>query len=73
MIVVTERTETVLATRNTQNLTNLLTDLADYRMLSLSQIAHLRFSGKRAARRRMQQLVGEKLVELLPAPPVSSK
>ena len=62
-----------MSIRITQDLLSLLTDLADYRMLSLSQIAHLRFSGKRAARRRMQQLVGEKLVELLPAPPVSSK
>ena len=58
-----------MTTRNTQNLTNLLTDVADYRMLSLSQIAHLHFSGKRAARRRMQQLVRERLVELLPGPP----
>lgn len=57
-----------MAIRNTENLTNLLTDLADYRMLSLSQIAHVRFSGKRAARRRMQQLLKDGLVEVLPGP-----
>ena len=58
-----------MAIRNTENLTNLLTDLADYRMQSLSQIAHLHFSGKRAARRRMQQLLEDAFVELLPGAP----
>lgn len=55
--------------RVTQATLNLLTDLADYRMLSLSQVAHLHFGGKRAARRRMQQLLEEGFVELLPGTP----
>ena len=54
-----------MSTRITQASLSVLTDLADYRMLSLSQIAHLHFGGKRAARRRMQQLVAEHLVEIL--------
>lgn len=55
-----------MSTRITQGLLDLLVDLADYRILSLSQFAHLHFGGKRVARRRMQQLVAEGLVELLP-------
>ena len=58
-----------MATRFTQSLSDLLTDLADYRMLSLSQFAHLHFGGKRAARRRMQQLLDGGLVELLAGAP----
>ena len=58
-----------MATRFTQSLSDLMTDLADYRMLSLSQFAHLHFGGKRAARRRMQQLLDEGLVELLAGAP----
>jgi len=54
-----------MTVRLNQSLLGLLTDLADYRMLSLSQIAHLHFSGKRAARRRMQQLEKGGLVRLL--------
>ena len=52
--------------RITQSLLALLIDISDYRMLSLSQIAHLHFQGKRQARRRMQQLLEERLVEMLP-------
>jgi len=58
-----------MSTRITQGDLVLLTDLADYRMLSLSQVAHLHFGGKRAARRRMQQLLEEGFVELLPGAP----
>ena len=58
-----------MATRITQGLSDLMMDLADYRMLSLSQIAYLHFGGKRAARRRMQQLLDEGLVELLVGAP----
>ena len=58
-----------MAIRNTENLTNLLTDLADYRMMLLSQVFRLHFTKERAARRRMRQLVDEGLVELLPGPP----
>lgn len=36
--------------RVTQATLNLLRDLADYRMLSLLQVAHLHFGGKRAVR-----------------------
>ena len=54
--------------RTTQNLIALLANLADYRMLSLSQIAHLHFGGKRSARRRMQQLIESGLVKVLPGP-----
>jgi len=43
-----------------------LAELADYRILSLSQIAVLRFGSKRSARRRMQELLGAGLVEVLP-------
>ena len=50
---------------NSQSL-GLLLELADYRILSLSQIAALRFGSKRAARRRMQELVGGGLVQVLP-------
>lgn len=52
--------------RITQNLLDLLADLADYRMLSMSQAAYLHFQGKRQARRRMQQLLEEGLVDMLP-------
>ncbi len=52
--------------RCTQRLLDVLVDLADYRMLSLSQVAHLHFQGKRQARRRMQQLLEEALVAMLP-------
>ncbi|MCC6697946.1 MAG: replication-relaxation family protein [Candidatus Hydrogenedentes bacterium] len=52
-----------MSTRITQASLSVLTDLADYRILSLSQVAHLHFGGKRAARRRMQQLLKERLVE----------
>lgn len=55
-----------MSTRITQAVLGVLTDLADYRMLSLSQVAHLHFGGKRAARRRMQQLLEDGLVDLLP-------
>ena len=58
-----------MATRITQAALGVLTDLADYRMLSLSQVAHLHFGGKRAARRRMQQMLEEDLIELLPPAP----
>jgi len=58
-----------MSTRITQTSLDLLKDLADYRMLSLSQVAHLHFGGKRAARRRMQQLQEEGFVELLPGAP----
>jgi len=44
----------------------LMTDLADHRMLSLSQIAVLYFGSKRSARRRMQQLAETGVVEVLP-------
>ena len=50
---------------NSQSL-GLLLELADYRILSLSQIAALRFGSKRSARRRMQDLLGAGLVEVLP-------
>jgi len=55
-----------MSTRITQDTLNLLRDLADYRMLSLSQLAHLRSKGKHVTRKRMKQLVEEGLVELLP-------
>ncbi len=55
-----------MSTRITEAALGVLTDLADYRMLSLSQVAHLHFGGKRSARRRMQQLLEDGLVELLP-------
>ena len=58
-----------METRITQITLDLLRDVADYRVLSLSQIAHLHFGGKKAARRRMEQLRKEGLVELLPAMP----
>ena len=54
-----------MPTRISQGLLKLLTDLADYRMLSLSQVAFLHFRGKRAARRRTQQLEKDGLVDLL--------
>lgn len=50
---------------NRQSL-ELLLELADYRMLTLSQIAVLRFGSKRSARRRMQELHESGLVEMLP-------
>ena len=59
-----------MSTRITQAALDLLTDLADYRILSLSQAAHLHFGGKRAARRRMEQLMKEGLIEPLPWPPM---
>jgi len=46
-----------MATRVTGVLLSLLTDIADYRIILLSQIGYLHFSGKRSARRRMQQFV----------------
>jgi hypothetical protein len=58
--------EAVMTLRITQNLLDLLADLADYRMLSMSQVAYLHFQGKRQARRRMQQLLEEGLVDMLP-------
>jgi len=58
-----------MSTRITQISLDLLKDLADYRMLSLSQVAHLHFGGKKAARRRMKQLVEEELLGPLPGPP----
>jgi hypothetical protein len=50
---------------NRQSL-DFLAELADYRILSPSQIAVLRFGSKRSARRRMQELLGAGLVEVLP-------
>ena len=55
-----------MATRITKETLKLLRDLADYRILSASQLTHLHFPGKRAARRRMQRLCGDKYVEILP-------
>ena len=55
-----------MATRITKETLKLLRDLADYRILSASQLTHLHFPGKRAARRRMQRLCGDKFVEILP-------
>ena len=59
-----------MATRITQGFMRLLTDIADYRIVSLSQVAHLHFSGKRSARRRMQQLEKDGLAVHLPGPTV---
>lgn len=50
---------------NRQSL-ELLLELADYRMLTLSQIAVLRFGSKRSARRRVQELHDAGFVEMLP-------
>ncbi|NUM53501.1 MAG: replication-relaxation family protein [Candidatus Hydrogenedentes bacterium] len=47
-------------------LLDLLMDMAEYRVLSASQVTHLRFSRLRSARRRMQQLCGRRFVKLLP-------
>ena len=55
-----------MSVRNIQSLLDFLSDLADYRMLTLSQIAHLHFSGKGPARRRMRQLRKDGLLEILP-------
>ena len=44
----------------------LLKDVAEYRMLTLSQMTVLHFGSKRSARRRMQQLVEAGYVEVLP-------
>jgi predicted ArsR family transcriptional regulator len=57
-----------MATRVTGVLLSLLTDIADYRIILLSQIGYLHFSGKRSARRRMQQLERDGLVVVLPGP-----
>ena len=57
-----------MPTRKTQNLVDLLADIADYRIISLSQIAYLRCSGKRSTRRKMQQLEKDGLVVTLPGP-----
>jgi hypothetical protein len=55
-------------TRTTRALLDLLVDIADYRIISLSQIGYLHFSGKRSARRRMQQLERDGIVVVLPGP-----
>ena len=44
----------------------LLRDLAECRMLTLSQMAVMHFGSKRSARRRMQQLVKEEFIGVLP-------
>lgn len=57
-----------MSLRETDSLWKLIADIADYRIMSLSQIAYLHFSGKRSARRRMQQLEKDGLVVVLQGP-----
>ena len=52
--------------RINKNSVALLRDVAECRMLTLSQIAVLHFGSKRSARRRMQQLVKDEFIEVLP-------
>jgi len=49
-----------------KNAVALLRDVAECRMLTLSQIAVLHFGSKRSARRRMQQLVKDEFLAVLP-------
>ncbi len=55
-----------MPTKTNRQSLDLLVELADYRMVTLSQIAILRFGSKRSARRRTQELLERGLVEVLP-------
>jgi len=43
-----------------------LTDLCEYRVLSLSQVDHLHFTNKRYARKKIQELLAAHLIDILP-------